>query len=290
MLDDQRYQVKLIDLDNLDYDGDYVKDVALLLEDVCVFRFLFDDTYRFHLPRERIRFLSASPEHRVIQNEIDYPPLTSAAVRLFQECMLRHVESFALRIGDRSWKERLWLAMAVSLMFLVPKHEEKEQATVLYVEAVKLLDDLVAHLGGQSPLPELPFPGTHGPVRGAEDEPQDRRPPYWEHKGSRLAALHQGILALDPGIACEPDGSGLVGRYFSRGSARPFAVVDARKRPPILLLACTVHDLDDPVGLVHSLGPKSVFRAVLEMPEEVSTETAITHVRRALQLNSADGR
>ena len=83
MLDASLEHLKLIDLDNVDYDGDYIKDFALLIGDVCVFRFLVDEEYRFFLDREKICFVTISHERRVIENKIEYPTFISEAVRLF---------------------------------------------------------------------------------------------------------------------------------------------------------------------------------------------------------------
>ena len=145
MLDASLEHLKLIDLDNVDYDGDYIKDFALLIEDVCVFRFLFDDGYRFFLDRDKIRFVTISNERRVIENKIEYPTFTSEAVRLFQQHLLSRLEKHAQTIDDACWRQRLWLALASSLIYLASKQTDKLYATVLFTQAINLLDELLLH-------------------------------------------------------------------------------------------------------------------------------------------------
>ncbi len=162
MLDGELHHLKLIDLDKMDYNGDYILDFAQLIEDIAVFRFLFDKQFRYALTAKQIDFVSESHDPKVIENRIAYPAFSSLAAREFQTILLGHIQTFALQIEDTTWKERLWLALAVHLLGLVDKHDEKVYATVLYVEAIKLLDELVAWLEDELPLRPIPFSESHG--------------------------------------------------------------------------------------------------------------------------------
>jgi hypothetical protein len=104
MLDDEFSEFKLIDLDHLNNDGDYILDIARLIEDVAVFGFILEDGYRHHLSKSQIEFPSDSNDPNVIENRIQYPGFTSEAVRLFQQHMLEHIQIHAKTIDDASGK------------------------------------------------------------------------------------------------------------------------------------------------------------------------------------------
>ena len=88
MLNESFTELRFIDLDHLDDDGDYISDLARLLEDISVFGFLIDDAYRHRLAPGQIEFPSDAGERKVIENKIEYPAFSSEAVRLFQHRML----------------------------------------------------------------------------------------------------------------------------------------------------------------------------------------------------------
>lgn len=285
MLDGALQQMKLIDLDHLDRDGDYVKDFALLLEDVCVFRFLFDEGYRLYLGNGHSRLSGHATKPTLQENHIEYQPFSSEAVRLFQQHLLRHLSDYARQIGDRAWKARLWLALATYLMFLVGQQKEKEYATVVYVEAVKLLDDLVAHLDRDIPLSPIPFPGQH-PTGVAPGEADDgSTSPAWYRENGLLAEIHEETLALDPTIKYELSSSGRVAQYYAPHSPQPFAVIDGKKQPPTILLACSPQDLSDPHGLSQARPTNSQLRTILQVLEERKASTVLALIQQAFKLN-----
>jgi hypothetical protein len=282
MLDASLEQIRLIDLDHLEYDGDYIQDIALLLEDVAVFRFLFDEDYRFHLGKAHVRFISeSSKQQRVIENRIEYRPFSTEAVRLFQQAVLRRLESYAQSIDDSFFKERLWLALAQSLMGLVAKQTEKEYASVLYVEAVKLLDDLVVSLNKHSGLPDIPFPGIHptGVKRGSLDLPN------WYHEDSALAHIHDNLMSLDPTIRFLPVASGRIAQYFVPNGPHPFAVIDTKEQSPSVLLACSREDLDDPAELARERKTGSALRVIVRITEQTDISAVHKLVRQAFKFN-----
>lgn len=286
MLDTRLQQLKLIDLDKLDEDGDYIKDLALLLEDVSVFRFLFDEGYKFYLDKDLTRFVSDSTEPKVIENKIEYPPFSSEAVRLFQQRLLQHLARYAQAINDETWKERLWLALATHLMYLATKQTEKGQATVLYVEAVKLLDELVARLDKGSSLGEIPFPGQHPAGVTRSSDRQELTVPVWYQKESSLAALHDGVMRLDPAIKCDLTAAGRVAKYFTTDAQRPFAVIDGKRRPPSVLLACSPHTLNDPSGIAQERETDSPFQSIVRVSEQEKAATVLGLIQQAFELNN----
>ncbi len=283
MLDGQLRRLKLIDLDNLDYDGDYIRDLALLIEDVSAFRFLFDEGYRFHLTTDQICFLSGSSDPRVIENKIQYPSFSSEGARLFQRYLLQRLETYARAIHDECWKERLWLASAASLMFLVSKQIEKEFATVVYVEAVKLLDELVTCLENESPLGDIVFPGEH-PV-GVTKEPEigDMALPLWYQSDSTLASVHDGIMRLGAAMRYELASSGRIAQYFAGDLQFPLAVIDTKKQPPCLFLACPSQVLDDPEGVIQKRQTQSVLQSVIWFAGSVRASAVLSLIQQALE-------
>lgn len=287
MLDDNLQQLKLIDLDHLNEDGDYIQDLALLLEDVSVFRFLFYERYRFHVDKDQIAFVSDAAEQAVIENKIEYRPFSSEAVRLFQQRILRNVSTYAGAIGDESWKERLWLALAKSLVYLVGRQTEKEYATVLYVEAVKLIDSLVAYLDKDIPVETLPFPGRHPAGVKTKAGPAAVGLPAWYETGSVLAYVHNGIIAFDPSVKFEVTSSGRVTQYYTSSGQHPFAIIDGKKQPPSVLLACSPQMLKDPVGMTETRDTGSAFRIVLRVSAETEAASVLGLIRQAFELTQA---
>lgn len=285
MLDNQLRQLKFIDLDHLDSDGDYIKDFALLIEDVCVFRFLFDEGYRFYLDKSSSRFASYSTEPKLVENRIEYPPFSSEAVKLFQQHLLRHLERYAQKINDETWQERLWLALAAYLLFLVTKQTEKGYATVVYVEAVKLLDELISFLDKGVPLGSIPFPGEHPTGVEPKLDSSGLTLPAWHRADSMLADVHNRVMSLDPTIKFELTSSGNVVQYFATNPKQPFAVINGKKQPPFVLLACPPRALDDPQKTAQARETSSAFQTVLEISEGQDTTTILELIRQGFKLN-----
>jgi hypothetical protein len=284
MLNDTCVELRLIDLDHLDDDGDYIADLARLVEDISVYGFLIDDDYRHHLPQSQITFPSDTGEGKVIENTIEYVAFSSEAVRLFQQHVLNALETYAKDSGDDTWKQRLWLALATNLLSLVDKQTDQRYANVVYVEAVKLLDELVAYLDGKSSLGDIPFPGIH--PAGVRPEPGTYSPslPAWSGENTSLTGLHDDILALDSNIRCELAASGRVAQYYVADSQQPFAIIDGKKRPPSILLACTPNDLEDPATLASARETGSALKTVLRVTDQDQSHPVLDLVRQAYQL------
>jgi hypothetical protein len=287
MLDTQLQHLRLIDLDNLNYDGDYIQDMALLLEDVGVFRFLFDEKYRFYLHKDQIRFMPEASEHAIIENKIEYAPFSSETTRLFQHYILRQLETYAQAIDDDWWKERLWLALANSLIYLVAKQTEKEYATVLYVEAVKLLEALVCRLKDGAALDDIPFTGKLPETAARKFNLPTLAVPAWYQEGAVLAYVHKGIMALDSNIRYELTSSGRVTQYFAANKPNPFAVIDGKKQTPSILLAGSLQTLKDPLGIMQERESDSDLRVALRVSEELEAASILRLVRQAFELSQA---
>jgi hypothetical protein len=150
MLDECYERIKLIDLDKLDDTGDYILDIALLIEDIALFRRLFDRDYHHYLRPEQVDFPTGAAQ-------LAYPLFVSEAAVLFQGLLLERVGAFAAELGDRHYQARLWLAIALYLLRLVEKADQIKTGAVLYAEAVKLLHALVEHLQTGKPLPSIPI-------------------------------------------------------------------------------------------------------------------------------------
>ncbi len=264
MLDSDYDHVKLIDLDKLDYEGDYIWDVAELLEDVAVFRFLFDEEYRFYYDGHAVTFpVSDSPNPNPIEARIEYPAFTSALTQEFQHTIIELLQDYAERIGDTSWKDRLWLALASHLLSLVSNHDSVEHASVIYVEAMKMLDDLCAHLQQKIPLPDIPFPGTH-----VDPESRERREPFQGRGQEKLLILHRKIVAMSDGIDYEARANGSFARYFRPDVKWPVVLVDTTKKQWQVLLAANCAELSDPNGLAEPTDGGGALGTVITLDKE----------------------
>lgn len=155
-----------------------------------------------------------------------------------------------------------WL---LNVLSLVPKQSDKEYATILYVEAICLLDELVFRFDSKLPLPDLPFPSERRGDPRAESEQPVSETPFWVQEKPLFAAIHGAVLDIDPGIICDLDASGWVAKYRRTSSSHPFLIVDGRKPHPLASFACSPDNLEDPRGLLRRRPPsKGMFGAVLE--------------------------
>ncbi len=192
--------------------------------------------------------------------------------------MLRHLDAFAQEMGDETWKARLWLASATALLRLATSQDPGafSQAAVLYAEAMKLLDALIGHLEEQLPLDDLPFPGRH-PPGVIPPRPPAGDQPHWPEEKRYLYAIHEGILAVAPGVEHRLDRSGQVVRYSWGNGAAPFAVLDGKSPRPVLLLACPPDRLDDPLNLSRPRRTETRLQTAVPIRATTSME-AILHL------------
>lgn len=259
MLDDCYDTIKLIDLDKLDDSGDYVMDIALLIEDAALFRRLFDASYYQYLYPEQVEVPAAG-------THIAYTPFVSEAAALFQARLCEHLDTFAREHGDRNCRPRLWLATALYLLRMVSKADEFRTGAVLYVEAVRLLHVLVEHLETGRALPAIPIARTvlaPAAAAAAQAAPLELAP------ASDLEQFHRMILecAGACGHPIQPhlsmDGRSV--RYFVEQQNEPYAMLDDRQ-PPRILLRCDPAIF--PVGhpYVRAIRATGVFRTALRPP------------------------
>lgn len=281
MLDDDFAEFKLIDLDHLNYDGDYILDLARLIEDVAIFGFFLEDDYRHYLNKSQINFPTDSTKPKVIENRIEYPAFSSEAVQLFQHYMLANLQAHAEAVDDKHWKERLWLALATNLMSLVVKQSHKKYATVVYVEAIKLLDELVTSLDENKPLGEIPFPGQH-PAAVTEKRLSTGQItlPAWHRQNFLLTKIHREVMGIDPAIKYKLASGGQVARYFAGASSQPFTVIDFKKQPPTILLASVPEALDDPQGIVQARPSNSNLLTRLRTTEHIDPAAVVYLIRQ----------
>ncbi len=223
-------EVKLIDLDKLDWSGDYLADLGNLLTDICIYRRVSEPESDYGLARTELS-LSKSAEPGLAENALRYPPLGRPATVAFQLHVLEQIDHFATEIGDMSWKPRLWLAAATALMVRVAFHAEREVAAVLYGEAVRLLHDLARYLepGQQSQqLPPLLAPAiATAPAHARTDMPE------WAAQHALLRELHEGLRGL--GLRAEPDHE-TIHYHPRRNGQTPFALLAPARREGIARL------------------------------------------------------
>jgi Phosphotransferase enzyme family len=223
-------EVKLIDLDKLDWSGDYLADLGNLLTDVSIYRRVSEPESDYGLARSDLS-LSKSDEPGLAENTLRYPPLGRPATIAFQLHVLEQIETFAGGLGDTSWKPRLWLAAATALIVRVAFHAQREVAAVLYGEAIRLLHELTRHLeqGQQSqPLPPLLVPAM---VAAAANPRSDM--PEWATSHPILRDIHDGLRGL--GLHAKPDHETI--RYHTRrNSQTPFALLAPARRDGIARL------------------------------------------------------
>ncbi|RMF26679.1 MAG: hypothetical protein D6759_19165 [Chloroflexi bacterium] len=269
MLTPDGQQIRLIDLDSLESHGDYVQDFGLLLEDVCIYRFLRE---------QEVSLQPLEAEDEALGRGFLYEPLGSELSLRFQRLTLEHLAAFAREMGDETWKARLWLASATALLKLAASQDPGAfpQVAVLYAEAMKLLDALIGHLEDRLPLDDLLFPGQHPPDVTPPRPPAGDQP-HWPEERRYLYAIHEGILAMAPGINHHLDRSGQVVRYFRGNGAAPFAVLDGKSPRPVLLLACPPHRLDDPLNLSRSRRTQTRLQTAVPIRATTSLE-AILHL------------
>jgi phosphotransferase family enzyme len=223
-------EVKLIDLDKLDWSGDYLADLGNLLTDVCIYRRVSEPDSDYGLARADIA-LSKSAEPGLAENSLRYPPLGRPATVAFQSHVMEQVERFAAEIGDITWKPRLWLAAATALIVRVAFHAEREVAAVLYGEAVRLLHELTRHLdqGQQSQqLPALLVPAVANEPSSARSEM-----PEWVAQYPVLGEVHEGLRAL--GLRVEADHE-TIHYHPRRNGQTPFALLAPARREGIARL------------------------------------------------------
>lgn len=223
-------EVKLIDLDKLDWSGDYLADLANLLTDICVYRRVSEPDSDYGLARNELS-LSKSAEPGLAENALRYPSLGRPATVAFQVHVLEQIDHFAEEIGDTAWKPRLWLAAATALFVRLSFHAEREVAAVLYGEAVRLLQELTRYLeqGQQTQqLPPLLVPAVATvPAHQRSDMPE------WVAEHDILREVHEGLRGL--GMRSEPDHETI--HYHPRHNGQtPFALLAPARRDGIARL------------------------------------------------------
>jgi thiamine kinase-like enzyme len=159
--------LKFIDLESLEDAQDYLRDYAILFEDVGMYR------YAAETDMEQEFSGKSNGNHRAGKYPaIHYAPFApSPFAHAFQQQLMEHLRAYAQEIQDKLWKPRLWLATASALTLLSSRRfshahqtqhtpEQEKLAILLYTETIRLLDQLVSHLKTNIELPDIPFPGA----------------------------------------------------------------------------------------------------------------------------------
>lgn len=127
MIREKDMDVKFIDIDQLQYDGDYIYDYGVLLADIEIYnRVLQCRRPNFALKKES-------------KNAYSYllPELSSVNVAI--EYLLDKLERRTKVINDEQWKTRLDLAKARYLLSMCSKTIDREKAFIVYCEGLKAL-------------------------------------------------------------------------------------------------------------------------------------------------------
>jgi hypothetical protein len=284
MLDRDCTLLKLIDLDKLSRTGDYVADMATLLQDVCVYRRVTEPERDFGLARTEIEF-AANPaaEAGTVESAVRYPALGRSATVYLQELVLDALARFSDEIEDAGWKPRFWLATATALLMRLAFQTEKEPAAVIYGEGIRLLHELSRHLEHGQPLPALLFPL-------AWPEPQAARTggaadlPEWAARSALLRGIDEGIGAL--GVRAEYD-RGAVRYYSERGGEGPVAAMTAAHKGALarLLLCCEELRGPCPAGVESLPSGKTGerLRTVLALSDGAEAAGVVALVRASLE-------
>jgi hypothetical protein len=285
MLDHACSQLKLIDLDRLSWNGDYIADLGNLLADVCVYRRVAQPQRDFGLPRDQIQFVTKA-EAGTAENAARYPALGRPATLVFQQAILSSVLRFAEQIQDKSWKPRLFLASAAALFARIVFHTEKEVAAVLYGEAIRLMHELCRYLEHNQELPPLLVPSAWL-TSSAAYPAGTGEVPDWVSGSSVLRELHEGLVLL--GLRQEV-AHGALSYYAARQRGAPAGDGPlVRLVPPKLegiarmLLRTSVYEWPaSSLHIVHSSQAGDAFGTIVIVSDATDISEALALVRNSL--------
>ncbi|HLF25663.1 MAG TPA: hypothetical protein VJG32_04955 [Anaerolineae bacterium] len=291
MLNRSLTQAKFVDIETLSKAEDYVIDYGLLIEDIAVYQSLRPFREHGQLALERVQTSRPGNESSTLENWIAYPafPERSEVALTFQRELLRRLEQYAEGIGDATWKERLWVAIARGLFLLSDRQltshtiEPKRRrdglklVQVAYAEATRLLHELIDCLEqkGKTPLPELPFPGAHRPPPRAPE--------------SQVSGLIGSLLEAfktefgDIADYQHAPGAPYLIDYFTRPDHRLFARLHTKNVAPTLYLACRPDQLDDPHNLAKAPG-QGDLGARIPLTPATAIPDVLALVRQAYQI------
>lgn len=279
MIDDCYERIKLIDLDRISKNGDYIQDISMLLEDIAVFRFVFDPSYANFMDTDQVIF--PAHDRQGIENRVEYPPLTSRMVIEIQQHIMNRVEQYALSIGDEEWRARLWLALGIHLLRLVEKQEDTKRASVLYVEAIKLFDVLEKSLE-QKEMPEgVPFPGIHTRAQKEKGE-QPLWPQLSSGVRSKLLQLHLALEREIANLRIDVARTGASVRYFTAGIDFPILIINGERSPIQLLLAAAPSSFRKHRQFIGEYRKSGALRTIVNEDAINDTQVAVDIIRQAI--------
>ncbi len=262
MLDKSLQRVKFIDVEYFASDQDYLMDYALLLEDLAFYQYLWHRPNTARLDPDQV---VVTPSHTTnARDTLTYPPfpIRSEAALLFQRTLLEQLSAFAHSINDENWKPRLWLAIAHALLMLLERQtrskrlngdgrENLKLVLVIYAEAVRLLDELVAAEARPQQLAELPFTGKHAAPREMYERVLMR------HIVQRLKTLPHVIVRSHPEIP--PWLQFFVGNRQKLFAEFHTKTKEAPKTPLELILFAPQAALQDPENIIATRNSEGGF-------------------------------
>lgn len=130
MINLQKPDLKLIDIDKLSKSGDYIYDYGTLVSDLGVYNAIL----QCRKPSFRLDELTGNE----FSYRFDVPKTARVAIDLIE----KHVQERAGET-DKKWKERILLSEARHLLEMASKTPDSEKAFVAYCEGLKCLNTLV---------------------------------------------------------------------------------------------------------------------------------------------------
>lgn len=127
LIKQENMDLKFIDIDKMQRDGDYIYDLGSLIADI--------DIYNSALQSRRPNFELKKKSKRSFLYVLPTNPNAAEASKL----LLDKIRNLANKIGDKGWRKRLYLAEARYLLSMVPKTIDREKAFVVYCEGMKAL-------------------------------------------------------------------------------------------------------------------------------------------------------
>ena len=194
---------------------------------------------------------------------------------------MARVEEYALGIGDSEWRARLWLALAVHLLRLVEKQDDPKLASVLYVEAIKLLDVLTKSLESKQMPGGVPFAGTHGI---GEEEAGEQN--LWPHISApirqNLLNLHNVMVDSIHDLRVESNSTGFWVRYYLPGIPVPVMTINEEHSLIHVRLAVETSIFQTDAQWVKPYKTEGPHRTLVDLSALEETEIALGIVRQAI--------
>lgn len=130
LLREKDMDLKFIDIDLLQNQGDYIYDYGTLVADL--------EIYNLVLQTRRPDFSFNKKSDDVFSYSLPNKPVITAAIDFLESCL----EKTAQKYGDKNWKKRFLLSKARYLLKMSTKTIDPEKALIVYCEGVKALESI----------------------------------------------------------------------------------------------------------------------------------------------------